>query len=385
METSRSARAGRYVRQPEGYSAFIPSAFPPGDLVLDSLVGRLADATLALGTLVGSAEILPDPDLFVYMYVRREAVLSSQIEGTQASLMDLLEWEAETGRTERRVDVREVANYVEALRYGLDRARELPLSGRLIREIHGRLMHGVRGGEPSKTPDEFRRSQNWVGGPSPATARYVPPTAGPMREAFGELERFLHTDDSPTLVKVALAHAQFETLHPFLDGNGRVGRLLVTFMLADEGVLREPLLYLSIFFKRNRRDYYDRLQRIRDDGDWEGWIAFFLEGVAEVSREATATARRIVQLREETRALVNERLGRKAGNGLVVLEKLFRQPFVTVNTVKGFTGLSQPAANALTNDLEAIGVLVETTGQKSYRKFAFREYLELFEEREDRG
>lgn len=256
---------------------------------------------------------------------------------------------------------------------------------RLVREIHERLMRGVRGGEPAKTPGEFRRSQNWVGGASPQTARYVPPPHHEIGAALGEVERFFHSEEFPTLIKVALAHAQFETIHPFLDGNGRVGRLLITFLLAHEGVLREPLLYLSIFFKRHRQDYYDRLQLIRDRGDWEGWIRFFLEGVAVVSREATETARAIVHLREESRALVNERLGRKAGNALIALESLFRQPIVMVETIRRVTELSQPAANALTNDLERIGILVETTGQQRNRRFAFQRYLQLFQERDERG
>lgn len=383
--SQRSTRAGRYRRQPAGYEAFVPAPFPPADLDLGRLIEGIEAATLALGKLVGSAEILPDPDLFVYMYVRREAVLSSQIEGTEASLVDLLEWEAQAEQAERRIDVREVTNYVDALRFGLERVETLPLSLRLIREIHGRLMTGVRGGEPSKTPGEFRRSQNWVGGPSPEAARYVPPPGPEMHRALDEFERFLHSDELPTLIRVGLAHAQFETIHPFLDGNGRAGRLLITFMLAHEEILREPLLYLSIFFKRHRQDYYDRLQAIRDRGDWEGWLAFFLEGIATVSREATTTARRIVHLREETRALLNARLGRKAGNGLVLLEAMFRRPIVTVRTVKEITRLSQPAANALTNDLEALGVLRETTGRKSHRRFAFDRYLALFEERDQRN
>lgn len=351
---------------------------------MTALIDGVEEATLALGKLVGSAEILPDPDLFVYMYVRREAVLSSQIEGTEASLIDLLEWEAQAGKAERRVDVKEITNYIEALRFGLERGKELPLSLRLIREIHERLMTGVRGGEPAKTPGEFRRSQNWVGGPSPQTARYVPPPEEEMQRALHEFEGFLHSNDFPMLIRVGLAHGHFETIHPFLDGNGRVGRLLITFLLSHEGVLREPLLYLSIFFKRHRQDYYDRLQAIRDQGDWEGWLAFFLEGVANVSREATITARRIVHLREETRTLLSEGLGRKTRNGLLLLEGLFRRPIVTVAVVQQITGLSQPAANALTNDMERLGVLVETTGRKSYRRFAFRKYLDLFEERDTR-
>ncbi len=320
------------------------------------------------------------------MYVRREAVLSSQIEGTEASLVDLLEYEAQLEKAERRVDVREITNYIDALRYGLDRVQDLPLSLRLIREIHERLMTGVRGGEPSRTPGEFRRSQNWIGGPTPATARFVPPPVDEMHRALHALEDFLHADsDLPTLIRVGLAHAHFETVHPFVDGNGRVGRLLITFILVNGKILREPILYLSIFFKRHRQEYYDRLQAIREKGDWEGWLVFFLEGVAEVSAEATRTARQIVNLREEERARISQQLGRRAGSGLQLLQHLFRNPVVNVKRVEEVTRLSQPAANALTNAMEEIGVLRETTGKKTYRVFAFGRYLELFEERDQRA
>jgi Fic family protein len=383
---SHPERAGVFRRQPAGYTAFVPAPFPPGDLRTEGLQELLERATLALGRLVGAAEILPDPDLFVYMYVRREAVLSSQIEGTEASLVDLLEYEAEMEKAERRVDVREITNYIEALRYGLERVHELPLSLRLIREIHERLMTGVRGGKAAKTPGEFRRSQNWIGGPSPQTARFVPPPTEEMHRCLHELEAFLHDEsDLPILIRVGLAHAQFETIHPFLDGNGRIGRLLITFFLVHERILRDPILYLSIFFKRHRQDYYDRLQAIRDKGDWEGWLAFFLEGVAEVSAEATRTARQIVQLREEERKRIGQELGRRAGSSLQLLEHLFRNPVVNVRRVGEVTGLSQPAANALTNALEEVGVLREMTGKKSYRVFGFDRYLQLFQERAERS
>lgn len=386
MSSELSNRAGAFRRQSGGFEAFVPASFPPRDLHLAGLADQLERATLALGRLVGSAEILPDPDLFVFMYVRREAVLSSQIEGTEASLMDLLEYEAQLERGDRKIDVREITNYIEALRYGLDRVEELPLSLRLIREIHEKLMRGVRGGEPAKTPGEFRRSQNWIGGPSPATARFVPPPVPNMQSALHELELFLHTpSELPILIRVGLAHAQFETIHPFLDGNGRIGRLLITFVLVQERVLREPILYLSIFFKRHRQDYYDRLQAIREKGDWEGWLDFFLEGVAAVSEEATRTAREIVNLREEKRAQINRQLGRRAGSALRLLEDLFRNPIVNVKRVEATTGLSQPAANALTNAMEEIGLLREITGKKTYRVFAFREYLDLFAESEQRS
>ena len=374
-----------FRRQSAGHTAFVPAPFPPADLHLDSLHALLERATLALGRLVGSAEILPDPDLFVYMYVRREAVLSSQIEGTEASLVDLLEYEAETEKAERRVDVQEITNYIAALRCGLERVHELPLSLRLVPEIHERLMTGVRGGEAAKKPGEFRRSQNWIGGPTPETARYVPPPVEEMHRCLHELELFLHDDSElPTLVRVGLSHAHFETIHPFLDGNGRVGRLLITFLLVQEEILREPILYLSIFLKRHRQDYYGRLQAIREKGDWEGWLAFFLEGVAAVSTEATATARAIVRLREEERVRIGQELGRRAASGLQLLEYLFRNPVVSVKRVEEVTGLSQPAANALTNALEEVGVLREMTGRKTYRIFGFDRYLQLFQEREVR-
>jgi Fic family protein len=354
-------------------------------LDLSPLGEVLERATLALGRLVGSAEILPDPDLFVYMYVRREAVLSSQIEVNEASLVDLLEYAAQQENAERRVDVRDITNYIDALRFGLERVETLPLSLWLIGEIHAKLMNGVRGGEPAKTPGEFRRSQNWIGGPNAAKARFVPPPVPEMKASLHELETFFHAESRlPILIRVGLAHAHFETVHPFLDGNGRIGRLLITFMLAHERILSEPILYLSIFFKRNRQEYYDRLQAIREEGDWEGWLSFFLQGVADVSEEATATARRIVNLREEARAEINRKLARRAASGLVLLEDLFRNPVVNVRRVEQVTGLSQRAANALANSLEAIGLLREMTGKKTYRLFGFDGYLRLFEERDQR-
>lgn len=386
MATDRKNRAGVFRKQTRGFATFIPAAFPPEDLQLDPLADLLERATLALGRLVGSAEILPDPDLFVFMYVRREAVLSSQIEGTEASLVDLLEYEAQMERSDRRVDVREITNYIDALRFGLERVKDLPPSLRLIREIHEKLMTGVRGGESTKTPGEFRGSQNWIGGPTPETARFVPPPVAEMHDSLHQIENFLHAEsDLPILIRVALAHAHFETVHPFLDGNGRVGRLLITFMLVHERVLHEPILYLSIFFKRHRQEYYDRLQAIREKGDWEGWLAFFLEAVASVSEDATTTARHIVNLREETRTQINQRMGRRTGSTLELLEELFRGPIVTVKRVQMITGLSQPAANALTNAMERVGVLREMTGKKTYRLFAFDRYLQLFDERGERG
>jgi Fic family protein len=380
-------RAGRYVRQPAGYDAFIPAPFPPTDIRMAPLLMRLnSRADLALGKLVGATSILPNPDLFVFMYVRREAVLSSQIEGTQASLMDILEYEASQREAAKRMDVAEVSNYIAALRYGLERVKALPPSLRLIREIHGRLMADVRGGELPKTPGEFRRSQNWVGGPSPESARYVPPPVSVMNEALDQFEKALHAQSEyPLLVNIALAHAQFETIHPFLDGNGRMGRLLITFLLCHHGDLAEPLLYLSIFFKKNRQTYYDHLQAIRDKGDWEGWLAFFLEGVATVATEATATARQIVELREDVREQIARGVGRRASRAHHLLDGLFKNPVVNVKDVKRITGLSQPAANALANTLATMGILSESTGGRRNRVFMFDRYLALFEERGQRA
>jgi Fic family protein len=382
-----SLRAGRYRRQPEGYETFVPAPFPPTDLEFGSeLIQALSRADRELGALAGSSSILPNPDLFVFMYVRREAVLSSQIEGTQASLMDILEWEASEHHAESRVDVDEVSNYITALNYGLERTKTLPLSLRLLREIHGKLMSGVRGGEPLKMPGEFRRSQNWIGGRSPVTARYVPPSVDAMNAALGELELFLHSKSQfPLLIEIALAHAQFETIHPFLDGNGRIGRLLVSFLLCHHGVLEKPLLYLSIFFKENRQEYYDRLQAVRDHGEIEQWLEFFLEGVATVAKEATATARAIVGLRESLRERVTQKLGRRSSNANMLLDQLFKNPFVNVRQVEHWLGVSQPTANSLVNDLERIGLLREITGRRRDRRFLLEEYMELFKERDQRS
>ncbi len=299
--------------------------------------------------------------------------------------MDVLEYEAMRARGERRIDVQEVSNYVSALRYGLRRVSSLPLSLRLIREIHGRLMRGVRGGDPTKTPGEFRRSQNWVGGPSPMTARFVPPPVSELARVLGAFERSLHDQASyPVLVNVGLAHAQFETIHPFLDGNGRMGRLLVTFLLCQYGILHEPLLYLSIYFKQNREEYYERLQAVRDFGDWEGWLAFFLEGVATVAREATDTAREIVRLRERLRDAIPGQLGRRSGNGLRLLDRLFTHPLVSVKVVEKVLDLSQPAALALVDAFQHAEILREVTGLRRNRIFEFRDYLRLSEERDQR-
>jgi Fic family protein len=376
-----STRAGRYVTQPTGYRAFIPAPLPPQP-PLDlsgELQEMLSAADRALGRLDGSVLTLPNPDLFVFMYVRKEAVLSSQIEGTQSSLQDVLAAEAKLLDPNLPRDVDEVLNYVRAMNHGLERLPELPVSVRLIREIHAKLMHGVRGDRLQ--PGELRTSQNWVGpgGSTLTTATYVPPPHHAVPEALGDLEKFLHRNDKlPPLVKIALAHVQFETIHPFLDGNGRVGRLLITFLLTECNVLHKPVLYLSHYFKQHRQDYYDHLQSVRERGNWEGWLAFFLRGVIEVAGEAADTARRILQLREQHRSAITAHLGRAAGNGHKILEALYDRPIVSVNDVKTWTGTTYAAANGLVARMVKLGVLAEMTGQARNRRFRYAPYIGLF-------
>ncbi len=378
-----STRAGRYISQPTGYRAFIPARLPPQpELALSGALHRLLSAAdRALGRLDGSVLTLPNPDLFVFMYVRKEAVLSSQIEGTQSSLQDLLAAEAQLFDEHSPRDVEEVVNYVRAMNHGLARLPELPVSIRLIREIHSELMQGVRGGRLQ--PGELRTSQNWIGpaGCTLTTASFVPPPQHVVPEALSDLENFLHgADDLPPLVKIALAHVQFETIHPFLDGNGRVGRLLITFLLTESGVLHKPVLYLSHYFKRHRQAYYDHLQAVRDHGTWEAWLEFFLHGVVEVAAEAAETARRILHLREQHRSAITRQLGRAAGNGHRVLESLYDRPIVTVNDVQRMTGTTYAAANSLVARLVMLGVLSEMTGYARNRRFRYSSYIALFNE-----
>lgn len=380
---NKTNRAGRYLRQPTGYRAFIPAPLPPDPpLDLDGpLRDTLSAADYALGRLDGAVLTLPNPDLFVFMYVRKEAVLSSQIEGTQSSLQNLLAAEAQLFDPDTPKDVAEVANYVRAMNHGLARLAELPVSVRLIREIHAELLQGVRGGRLQ--PGELRTTQNWIG-PAGCTlheATFVPPPPQEVPQALADLERFLHTGNGlPPLVQVGLAHAQFETIHPFLDGNGRIGRLLITFLLTEKRLLSKPVLYLSHYFKQHRDEYYDRLQAVRDAGDWEGWLAFFLDGVIEVSREATQTAAAILRMREDYRARITERMGRAAANGQRVMDRLFDHPIVTVATVREWLGLTPAGANQIVARLAGIGLLREITGYARNRRFRFEPYLRLFEE-----
>jgi Fic family protein len=377
-------RAGTYQNQTTGYRAFIPAPLPPDPPIAidDELQTLLSQADRALGRLDGSIQTLPDSDLFVLMYVRKEAVLSSQIEGTQSSLNDLLRAEARIYDPDRPADVREVSNYVAALDYGLERLSDLPISVRLIREIHERLLKGVRGAHLQ--PGELRKSQNWIG-PSGATlneATFIPPPPHEVPQALSDLEHFMHAKDSmPALIRIGLTHAQFETIHPFLDGNGRVGRLLITFMLCEQGTLQSPVLYLSHYFKANRTEYYEHLQNIRNDGGWEAWLKFLLRGIADVSREATDTARAIVSLRETDRDKIINELGRVAGNALKVHELLFRFPLVSVNPVSDMLEVSFTSANRLVERLVDIGILIEATGNARNRVFQYQNYINIFSDK----
>lgn len=385
-EENKQSRAGRYIRQAGGYRVFVLYSLPPNPPIRleGPLLTLLSQADYALGQLKGAILTIPNPDLFVFMYVRKEAVLSSQIEGTQSSLQNLLAAEAKRFDPETPDDVNEVINYVRAMNYGRERLRKLPVSIRLIKEIHAQLMQGVRGGR--LTPGELRTSQNWIGPPgcTLAEAVFVPPPPNEVPEALSALEKFLHSNSPlPPLIGVGLAHAQFESIHPFLDGNGRMGRLLITFLLVEKGLLQKPVLYLSHYFKKLRAEYYDRLQAVRDAGDREGWLAFFLQGVTEVSWQATQTAAAILRMREEYRTRITEHLGRAAANGQRVMDWLFDHPIVTVATVRKWLGITPAGANQIVGRLEGIGLLREITGYARNRRFRFEQYLKLFEEPEE--
>ena len=378
---TKAGRAGHFVPQGEGYSAFVPNPLPPSppvDLEAD-LLGLLEQAGTELGRLDGIARVIPDPDFFVSMYVRREAVLSSQIEGTQSTLEDLLEREIGEGVGDERSDVLDIVNYVTAMNFGLKRLDKLPVSLRLIREIHRELLRDGRGSRA--TPGEFRTIQNWIG-PEGATieqATFIPPPVPEMKKALASLETFLHEDGRySTLIEVGLAHAQFETIHPFLDGNGRVGRLLNTFLLVQRGVLRQPLLYLSYYFKLHRTEYYDRLMAIRLKGDWEAWLRFFLSGVVQTAREATSTAEQIFELRERHRKMIIERgLG---DNALLLLSELFQRPLTNINLAAQITGTTYPTASRLIAGLEELEILTEITGRRRSRIYRYEPYVSLFDD-----
>lgn len=374
-------RSGRYINQPAGYKAFIPAPLPPDPpiIIKGDLQNLLSKADMSIARLDGMGHVLPNANLFIAMYVKKEALLSSQIEGTQASLEDLFEFESGE-KLENINDVAEVVNYVKALNYGMERLQEFPMSLRLLRDIHAVLMQGVRGGE--KTPGEFKKSQNWIG-PAGCTLRdatFVPPPPHEAEKGMGELELHLHKPHQlPILVDCALIHYLFETIHPFLDGNGRLGRLLITFYLHWKGVMDKPLLYLSYFFKKNRQEYYDRLNMVRESGDFEQWIAFFLKGVVVTAESAVDTARKILELQTTHRNLLWQK---KISSPLAVgiLEKLYYTPYVSVNDIaKGFS-ISYQAASTLVSQLENAGILKEITGRKRDKRYVYAEYLNILSE-----
>jgi Fic family protein len=375
------ALSGRYITTVvagETVRAFVPAPLPPRPPInLAPLVRKLDRANQALGRLDGLRTLLPDPQLFMYLYIREEAVLSCQIEGTQSSLSDLLLYELDEALGVLPDDVAEVSSYVAAMNHGLDRLRGgFPLSLRLIREVHDILLSQGRGSD--KTPGEFRRSQNWIGGSRPGDARFVPPPHHPVLGCMGDLEMFLHDEDTglPLLVKAALAHVQFETIHPFLDGNGRVGRLLITLLLCAEGVLTEPLLYLSLFLKKNRDRYYDLLQRSGTEGAWSEWLEFFLDGVIGTTGQAGETAQRALRMFDEDRQRLRG-LGRTAGSLLRVHESLRQHPATTARRVAADTGLAFQTATSAIERLCADGLLEEVTGRRRDRVFVYRRYLDL--------
>jgi Fic family protein len=370
----------------EPVRAFVPHELPPDPPIdLSGARQRLLErATLALGRLDSISMLLPDPDIFLYAYVRREAVVSSQIEGTQSSLADLLLFEIEEAPGVPLDDVAEVSGYVAALNHGVKRLHGgFPLSNRLLREMHRLLLASGRGAEQS--PGEFRRTQNWIGGSRPGNAHYVPPPPARVEECMSALERFIHDERSqhPTLVKAALAHVQFETIHPFLDGNGRIGRLLIAFMLHQGGVLDRPLLYLSLFFKQHRDQYYQLLDRVRSEGEWEAWIEFFLQGVEETATNAVQTARQLVRLFNEDRVRI-QALGRAASSALRLFDSLCAQPITTVNELHSRTGLSFPTTTKAVSKLAELGIAKEITGGRRNRVFSYTAYMEVLSQGTER-
>ena len=377
---------GRYETTAVGgerVRAFVPAPLPPKPrLLLDGpLLRRLESATLALGRLDSVSALLPDEALFIYSYVRKEAVLSSQIEGTQSSLSDLLLFESGETPGIPRDDILEVSNYVAALDHGLRRLEEgFPLSNRLIREAHGVLLS--TGGQARATPGEFRRSQNWVGGSRPGNAVFVPPPHTAVQDCMADLERFLHAEDDglPTLVRAGLAHVQFETIHPFLDGNGRVGRLLVTLLLSYAGVLRQPLLYLSLFLKRHRQEYYRLLDHVRQTGDWEAWLAFFLEGVETTAEGAVETARKLHGIFRRDHDRISAVAGRRTGSTLRVYEVLKARAVVSIPAATTITGLTFPTVSRAMQLLVDHGIAREVTGASRNRLYVYGEYMEALSE-----
>lgn len=383
MMQPTSNRTGRVVNMATGYQAFIPNSLPPNPPIqIDTeMQFLLSAADRKLGRLDGITRTLPNPNLFLAMFVKKEAVLSSQIEGTQASLVDILDVPSSHEKSsEKKGDVEAVVNYVAAMNHGLQRLRELPLSLRLIKEIHGILLQGVRGSE--RNPGEFRKSQNWIGpqGCSLINASFVPPPKDDMIDSMNDLEIFFHTEDFlPPLIKIAIIHAQFETIHPFLDGNGRIGRLLITFWLCHQDILSKPLLYLSYFFKLNRSEYYDRLMNVRMHGDWENWIKFFLKGIAVSSDEAISSAEQILGLKSRHTELLTS-VAKNNNTYQKLLEYLFENPVLTRKDVIDHLNITSPTAGTLLESFCEIGILRDVTPDKQRGKtYYYEEYLDILE------
>jgi Fic family protein len=363
----------------EKAQAFVPAPLPPLPPIewTPELRGKFDQALLALGRLDSVALLLPDTSLFLYMYIRKEAVLSSMIEGTQSSLSDLLLYELDQEPGVPLDDVREVSNYVAALDHGLCRLAEgFPLSLRLFKEIHGVLLQKGRGSH--QTPGEFRRSQNWIGGTRAGNAAFVPPPAEEVADCMGKLELYLHDQPEPTpvLLKAALAHVQFETIHPFLDGNGRLGRLLITLLLCEHKVLRQPMLYLSLYFKTHRQHYYELLNNVRRAGDWEAWLDFFAEAVAITATQAVETARQLLDLSNQDRDKIS-RLGRAAASSLRVHRVLMQHPIATSGLLAQRTGITVATVNRALGHLEQLGIIRELTAQKRNRLFSYTRYVDI--------
>ena len=384
MTKQSSNRLGTYVSTSvgdENVRAYLPPPLPPDPQVdLGPFYGRIDAANRALGHLDGVMSILPDTPLFLYMYVRKEALLSSQIEGTQSSLSDLLLYESDATPNVPLDDVREVSSYIAAMEMGIGRLKDgVPISSRLLREIHATLLRTGR--RSRRDPGEFRRSQNWIGGTRPGNAVYVPSPPQRVADAMSDLERFIHDRNNPLplLVRAAFAHVQFESIHPFLDGNGRLGRLLITLMLYDEGALKEPILYLSLYLKTHRQTYYDLLQRVRSNGDWERWLDFFLEGVEATSRQAAEAARATLALFEADRKAI-EALGRPAGSALRVHQYMQTNPVVSVPRTAKALPLSPPTVRKSIGHLVDLGILSEITGKRRNRIFQYDKYIETLSE-----
>ncbi|RVG05696.1 Fic family protein [Sinorhizobium meliloti] len=379
-DTAGKNRLGRFVETAVGgerVKAFVPPPLPPTPPIeITGLLTRLSAAERALGRLDGISILLPNKELFLYMYVRKEAVLSSQIEGTQSTLSDLLRFETEAISGEPVDDIREVSNYVDAMMFGLERMRQLPLSLRLIREMHQRLLDSGRGG--TRSPGEFRTSQNWIGGTRPGNAMFVPPPPNEVMTCLSDWERFIHEDTPsiPPLVKAGLIHVQFETIHPFLDGNGRLGRLLITLFLCATGVLRQPLLYLSLYFKSRRPDYYRLLQEVREYGTWEAWLEFFLDGVAETADQAFETANRIARLFDDNRERI-VRESERTGSVLQIHDIMRTSPYLTAASAAKRSALTVPTVNAALDQLQRLGIVEEATGRRRGRVFVYRAYMDI--------